>query len=83
MPVVAGIGMTALATGIAALRGGGLPRWLAWVSVVLGIMALAGPVGGIAFLVTPIWALIVAVVLLRASAPQSDGKPQAANAARL
>jgi len=68
VPIVAGISMTTLATGIVGLRSGALPRWVGWVSVVLGIMAVAGPVGAIAFLVFPVWVLVVAVVLLRAPA---------------
>jgi hypothetical protein len=65
VPVVAGISMTALATGILALRTGALPRSLGWISIVLGILAIAGPVGGIAFLLFPLWNLALAVVIMR------------------
>jgi hypothetical protein len=69
VPVVVGISILALATGIGALRSAALPRWLAWVSVGLGILAVAGPLGAIAFLVTPVWGIATGIVLLRASTP--------------
>lgn len=64
-PIVAGLSVTALATGIAALRTRSLPRWAGWVSVVEGVLALAGPLGGIAFLAAPLWILALSVALLR------------------
>jgi hypothetical protein len=67
VPVVVGLSIVALSTGIAALRGGALPRWLGWASIVLGILAVAGPVGGIAFLLAPVWTLAVGIVLMRRS----------------
>lgn len=72
VPVVVGISILALATGIAALRSAALPRWLAWVSVGLGILAIAGPLGAIAFLVTPVWAIATGIVLLRSSTPEEQ-----------
>jgi hypothetical protein len=76
IPVVAGISMTALAAGVISLRTGALPRWLGWISIVLGIMAIAGPVGGIAFLLFPLWILGLAVViLLRGSEVADDVTP--------
>jgi len=68
VPVVVGLSITALATGIAGLRNHTLPRWLAWASVGLGVVALAGPAGGIAFLITPLWTLALGIVLLRRGA---------------
>lgn len=68
VPVVTGLSIVALGTGVAALRGATLPRWLAWASVGLGVLALAGPLGGVAFIVTPLWTLATGIVLLRSSA---------------
>jgi hypothetical protein len=65
IPVVAGLSIVALGTGIAALRGDTLPRWLAWASIGLGTLAVCGPLGALAFLVTPVWTLAAGVVLLR------------------
>jgi hypothetical protein len=64
VPVVAGLSVVALATGITALRGAALPKWLAWVSVALGVLALSGPIGGIAFLLAPVWTLVTGIVLM-------------------
>jgi hypothetical protein len=46
------------------LRSGALPAWLGWVTVALGVLAAAGPLGGIAFLIAPVWAVLTGVVLL-------------------
>jgi ABC-type Na+ efflux pump permease subunit len=42
-----------------------LPVWVAWISFVLGIVALAGPLGFFAFLATGIWLLIVTYFMWR------------------
>jgi len=69
--VVPGLAILALGTGVAALRTATLPKWLAWASVALGVLALAGPAGGIAFLVAPLWALVTGIVILRSPDPES------------
>jgi hypothetical protein len=61
------LSMVVAATGIAALRTGALPRWLGWASIGLGVLAVAGPLGGIAFLLAPVWTLVVGIVLIRAA----------------
>jgi hypothetical protein len=66
-PVVAGLSAVALGTGVAALRGGGLPRWLAWASIVLGVLAVAGPLGEVALWVSPLWSVAVGITLMRPS----------------
>jgi hypothetical protein len=45
-----------------------MPRWLAWASVGLGVIAVAGPLGAVAFMITPLWTLAIGIVLLRGSA---------------
>jgi hypothetical protein len=79
-PIVIGLSIFALSTGIGMLRSGTVPAWLGWITVALGILAAAGPLGGIAFLVAPVWAIVTgAVLLLRrpstAAAPISQGVP--------
>jgi hypothetical protein len=69
VPVVVGLSIVALSTGVAALRGRALPRWLGWASIVLGVLAVSGPIGGIAFLLAPVWTLAVGIVLVRRSGP--------------
>lgn len=65
VPVVAGLSITALGTGLAGLRNHTLPTWLAWASIGLAVLSVAGPAGGLAFLIAPVWAAILAIVLIR------------------
>ena len=67
LPVVLGLALLGLGTGVAALRSATLPKWLGWVSVAFGLLALAGPAGGIAFLLAPAWALVIGIVIMRSS----------------
>jgi hypothetical protein len=67
LPVVVGLALLGLGTGVSALRSAALPKWLGWVSVAFGVLALAGPAGGIAFLVAPAWALVIGIVIMRSS----------------
>ena len=53
-----------VATALAILRTGALPRWLAWVSLVLGLWLIAAPVGWLGLLFGfPLWTLLVSVLL--------------------
>ena len=63
-PVVIGLSIFAIATGAGILRSRVLPRWLGWVTIALGVLAAAGPLGGIAFLIAPVWAVVTGVMLL-------------------
>ncbi len=81
VPVVAGISMTTLAAGVISLRTGAIPRWLGWISIMLGVMAIAGPVGGIAFLLFPVWNLVLAAVILRRGSDVADDVSLALGAA--
>jgi hypothetical protein len=63
-PVVLGISIAALAIGTGILRNRTLPRWIGWVTIALGVLAAAGPLGGIAFLLAPLWAIVMGVVLI-------------------
>lgn len=72
-PVVIGLSIFALATGIGMLRSGTLPGWLGWITVALGVLAAAGPLGGIAFLVAPVWAVVTGIVLLLLRRPSTAG----------
>jgi hypothetical protein len=74
-PIVMGIAIFLLATGIAALRHAVLPAWLGWAAVVLGI-AIITPIGFFALFATLVWVLIVSVLLFRAaSGPAEPGEP--------
>jgi hypothetical protein len=68
MPWVAGSAAMLLGTGLGALRTLVLPKWLAIVSIVLGVLCLLGPGGILVFFATPLWLLAVSVLLYRRQA---------------
>lgn len=61
LPMIGGLIVFAIATGIAVLREGWLPAWLGWALVALGIIA-PSPAFPIALFGTVIWSAIVAVI---------------------
>lgn len=65
------------ASAIMSLRYGALPKWLGWLSVVIGIVLLIGPIGWAAFIfATPIWTLIVSIWLYtRTEQPSTTPEP--------
>jgi hypothetical protein len=65
------------ASAILALRYAVLPRWLGWVSIVIGVVLLIGPIGWAAFIfATPIWTILVRILLWRhAEASARFGEP--------
>jgi hypothetical protein len=64
-PAAIGLAVVLLASAWHVVSTRSLPVWLGWVALALGILAIAGPLGFIAFLLFPIWVLAVAVVLFR------------------
>jgi protein-S-isoprenylcysteine O-methyltransferase Ste14 len=54
LPLLFGITALLLATGLAMLRSS-LPKWLAWLTLVIGVVCLAGPFGFIGLLAAGIW----------------------------
>lgn len=65
LPTVLGLAVVLLATGWHVLGSGVLPRWLGIVAVVLGVLAVAGPAGILAFLLFPLWVLATSILLYR------------------
>ena len=61
----AGLATLMLFYGIAMLRTRLLPAWLGWVSIVFGILSLAGPLVFLVFTMTAPWAISVSVLLYR------------------
>lgn len=57
-----GLACVLVATGVSAYRSGVLPRWLAIVTIVLGVMAPLGPGGFAPFLLFPLWVIVVGFV---------------------
>jgi hypothetical protein len=77
-----GLGTLVLATGISALRHGALPKWLAWISVVLGVLFFT-PAFFIFFFIGPVWFLVVSIWGIRhelgaGAAPTAPAAPAAA-----
>ncbi|HEU5109357.1 MAG TPA: DUF4386 family protein [Micromonosporaceae bacterium] len=79
-PVVLGAALLLLGAGLSIARHAVLPRWLGWVGVLIGILALT-PIGFVAFPLGGLWVLIVSVMLtLRwrgaaPAAPAAGGGP--------
>jgi hypothetical protein len=71
-----GLGTLVLATGISAVRHGALPKWLGWVSVVLGVIFFT-PAFFIVFFVGPLWFLVVSIYGIRL-ALREDAAPATA-----
>jgi hypothetical protein len=59
---VVGLAAMQLATGLLTLRTGVLPRWLGWVSILIGIVFFT-PAGFVSFLLTLVWVALVGVML--------------------
>lgn len=63
--IVIGVSIVMWAAGFIILKTRVLPVWLAWVSFLLAVVGLAGPLGFFAFLAMGIWILIVAFFMWR------------------
>ena len=74
IPAVAGIALLVFASGASAIRHGGLPKWLGWVGIVIGIAAFT-PAGFFAFLAGGLWVLIVSLLLTRARSAARPAVP--------
>ena len=62
-----GLSAMMLATGLCARKSDVLPRWLAYASIALGLLAVAGPGGFVAYLGFPFWLIAVSATLDRGS----------------
>ena len=62
LPVVAGLSVMFIASGLGGLRTLALPKWLCWTSLVLGIAFLT-PAGIVAFFAFPLWILAASIAL--------------------
>src|SRR3954452_657656 len=59
-----GLGTLVLSTGISAVRHGALPKWLGWISIVLGVIFFT-PAFFIIFFIGPLWFLVVSIYGIR------------------
>jgi MFS family permease len=65
LPFIAGIAITLIGAGMSVLSTGVLARWMGWVALVGGIVALAGPGGFVGFFLGPLWLLVAGIMLAR------------------
>jgi Domain of unknown function (DUF4386) len=68
-----GIGTMLIAAGISAIRHGSLPKWLAWLGIVVAVL-FATPAFFVGFIGIPLWILIVSIMGIMRS---GDGSPAA------
>jgi hypothetical protein len=67
-PFEIGLVVFSLSIGLAIIASGALPKWLGWVMVVIGVVALS-PVGFFGFFAVLIWSLIVSIAIYRRTGP--------------
>src|SRR5215208_5046907 len=63
LPIALGVMVFLFSFGIAAVRSGALPKWLGWVAILLGIVALIPPIGFASFIGGALLIVIVSVLL--------------------
>jgi len=68
MLYTAGLCVLMVGFGMAMLRSRLMPRWLGWASIVIGLMAAAGPLIGVAIPLEALWVLVVSFMLFQRNA---------------
>lgn len=63
LPFIGGIAIFLIGGGLASFRSRTLPNWFAWITLVAGIVSLAGPGGFIGFFAAPLFVFVVGIVL--------------------
>src|SRR3954451_17633663 len=71
LPIIAGLAVFYVATGLGGLRTATLPKWLSIATIVLGAACVLGPTGVGAYFVTPLWLIVVGALMLRGTGSQS------------
>jgi hypothetical protein len=69
-PFEIGLVVFAISIGLAIVASGALPKWLGWVMVVIGVVALS-PIGYFGFFVILLWSAIVSVLVYRRLGPST------------
>ena len=62
VPIALGVLLFLWATGISVVRSGALPKWIGWIMILLGIVALT-PIGFASFLGTAVLILVISILL--------------------
>jgi hypothetical protein len=62
VPIALGVLLFLWATGISVVRSGALPKWIGWIMLVLGVIALT-PIGFASFIGTALLILVISILL--------------------
>jgi len=62
LPLLFGLALLTLATGASILDRSSLPKWLGWVSVVIGVLCVAGPLSFIGLMAGGVWLAVAGFV---------------------
>ena len=62
IPFAVGAQVFILAAGLSVVRHGGLPKWMGWIALVLGVIAVT-PIGFVGFIGMGLWIGVVSVLL--------------------
>ena len=62
VPIALGVLLFLWATGISVVRSGALPKWIGWIMILLGVVALT-PIGFASFLGTAVLILVISILL--------------------
>lgn len=65
LPLLVGVFVFGVASGVAILRGAALPKWLGWVAIAMGIAALIPPAFFPMLIVFVIWSAVVSILMYR------------------
>ena len=63
MPIAIGIVIFLIASGLAIVRTGALPKWWGWIAVAIGVIGMT-PIGFVAFMGALAWILVTSVMLV-------------------
>jgi hypothetical protein len=64
-PTILGLAVFYFSTAVAILSSATLPRWFGWVTLVLAVLTILGPLGFLAFVLTLPWTLVASILLMR------------------
>ncbi len=67
-PAMIGLMCSMIGVGVCGLKQAALPKWLAWGSIVIGVVTPLGPGGFVPFTLFPIWLVVVAATVRRVDA---------------
>jgi hypothetical protein len=74
VPILAGVFLITFASFLAILRGADLPRWLAWLSLLIAVAAVIPPIGFAAFIGFVLWVVLTSIFMyLRTEAAPGEG----------